>query len=137
MRDYQIHKSAGVLIDNKKLLVEKSFNKKSYLAPGGKIDQDETPKEALVRELMEEIQIKVEEKDLKEFGIFIRNASGQKHKLVKMEVYLVQKWEGNPTPSNEVEDIRWINSQIPSDIKVGSIFEQEIIPRLKKQNLID
>ena len=44
---------------------------------------------------------------------------------------------GDITPDNEVEEIRWITSDIPSDINVGSIFAHEVIPRLKQQDLID
>lgn len=52
-----IHKAAGILIKDKKLLVEKSKNKEFFIAPGGKIEAGETPEHALVRELDEEFGI--------------------------------------------------------------------------------
>lgn len=132
-----IHKAAGILIKDRKLLVEKSANKEFFIAPGGSIEPGESVKQALIRELLEEFKINVEEKDLSEFGIFTAKAAGQEDKIVTMEVYIVNNWQGEPEPDHEVEKILWITSEIPQDIKVGSIFENEVIPRLKKQDLID
>lgn len=47
-----IHKAAGILIQDGKLLVEKSYDKDFYISPGGSIEEGETPKQALVRELI-------------------------------------------------------------------------------------
>lgn len=134
--DYQIHKAGGILIKDKKLLVEKSKNKEFFIAPGGSIEKDETPKQALVRELFEEFKIKVLEENLEEFGTFYAKAAGKEDKVVRMDVFLVKAYEGEPTPDHEVEQILWITSQIPQNIKIGSIFEHEVIPKLKEQNLI-
>lgn len=87
--------------------------------------------------LMEEFQIVVSENNLIEFGIFQAPAAGQEHRMVKMEVFVVKSWEGVPTPDNEVEEIRWITSAPEQGIKIGSIFEHEVIPRLKTAHLID
>ena len=132
-----INKAGGILIQNRKLLVEKSDNKDFFIAPGGTIEQGETPKQALVRELMEEFQIKITEEDCVHFGSFTADAAGQVNKMVVMEVFIVNKWDGEPTPDNEVEQILWIDSSSIGEIKIGSIFEHEVIPRLKDQGLID
>jgi hypothetical protein len=50
---------------------------------------------------------------------------------------MVRQWEGEPTPDHEVEEIRWVTSSLEPGRKTGSIFEHEVIPRLKAQNLID
>lgn len=133
---FDIHKAAGIIIVDKKLLVERSKDKEFFIAPGGSIEAGETPKQALVRELMEEFQIVANEDDLIEFGTFCHPAAGQEGKTVCMEVFTVKKWDGEIKPDHEVEEIKWITSNIPNDIKVGSIFEHEVVPRLKTQNLI-
>jgi hypothetical protein len=38
---------------------------------------------------------------------------------------------------SEVEEVRWLTSDIPKDIKIGSIMEHETIPKLKARGLID
>ena len=77
------------------------------------------------------------EEDFEEFGVFTAKAAGQEDKIVEMNVFMVKKWEGNITPDNEVEEVLWINSILPAGIKIGSIFEHEVLPRLKNMNLID
>lgn len=91
----------------------------------------------LIRELLEEFRLAVIERDLREFGSFYANAVGQESLIVRMDVFHVDKWKGEPEPDSEVEEILWVNSQIPRGIKVGSIFEHEVIPRLKNMDLID
>jgi 8-oxo-dGTP diphosphatase len=130
-----IHKAAGIIIRDRKLLVERSKGKEFFIAPGGSIESGETAKQALVRELKEEFQIKVQEDDFESFGTFRAEAAGQEGKVVEMEVFTVNRWLGEPTADNEVEEIAWITSD--SDLKLGSIFEHEVIPRLRVNNLIN
>ncbi len=137
MDNFDIHKSGGIIIRDNKLLVERSFGKEFFIAPGGSIEEGETPKQALVRELQEEFAIDVIEDNLEEFGVFYAEAAGMDGKRVRMDVFTVKNWDGEPRPNSEVEEIRWITSEIPADIKVGSIFEHEVLPRLKEQSLID
>jgi len=130
-----IYKAGGILIKDRKVLVERSRGKITFMTPGGKVEPGETSTQALIRELMEEFQIKVVESDIEKFGTFSAPASGQEHRRIIMDVFLLRRWEGEPRADNEVDEVRWINSQ--TVIEVGSIFEHEILPRLKAQNLIN
>lgn len=136
-KDRHIYKAAGIVIRDRKLLVERSVGKEFFIAPGGSIEAGETEKEACVRELKEEFDIDVTEDNLEEWGRFEAPAAGQEHRTVKMAVFLVQHYEGEPVPSSEVEEIAWVTSKNEQGLKLGSIFEHEVIPRLKQQNLID
>ena len=132
-----IHKAAGILIRNRKLLVERSKDKEFFIAPGGSIEAGENAKEALVRELMEEFKITVRQENLIPFGTFRAQAAGQEDKLIEMQVFIVSNWVGEPEPDNEVEEIKWVTSKPERGIKLGSIFEHEVIPRLYSASLID
>lgn len=138
MQKYDWHKAGGVLIKDRKVLAGRNKDKIFFLTPGGGVEKGETPKQALVRELIEEVQITVNEDDLEEFGIFYAPSAGHEESILRMDVFLVKNWEPQePIPDNEVEEIAWINSQIPQGMKVGSIFEHEVIPRLVQVGLID
>ncbi|OGG40574.1 hypothetical protein A2118_00860 [Candidatus Kaiserbacteria bacterium GWA2_50_9] len=133
-----IHKAAGILIKDRKLLMSRSKGKEFFISPGGKIQSGETPEGALIRELDEELGIEVAVEDLEKFGTFHSLAveqTGEKH--LQMDVFLVNRWKGDIQPNNEIEEIKWINSLVPDGIKLGSIFEHDVLPRLKKEDLID
>ena len=139
-KKYDIHKAAGIIIVERKLLVAREKGKDVFVSPGGSVEKGEDPKDTVIRELMEELSLVVSRNDLREFGVFYAEAAGDFGSFIKIEVFNVRSWKGVPTPNGgegEVEEILWLNSDIPGGIKVGSIFEHEVVPRLKKLNLID
>jgi mutator protein MutT len=132
-----IQKAAGIIIQNRKVLVERSAGQEFFIHPGGKIEPGETAKQAVVRELKEEFSIDVREEDLELFDHNSAPAANSPEVNVYMDVFLVKKWQGELVPDNEVEEIRWLTSEAPAGIKLGSIMQHETLPKLKAQNLID
>lgn len=72
--------------------------------PGGKIETGETPEQALIRELEEELAILVKEPCLAPFT-FASHAYADFHLL--MPLYLCRRWEGVPVPREHVA-IKWV-----------------------------
>lgn len=132
-----IYKAAGIIIKDRRMLVERSVGKPAFIAPGGRLTEGETAKQALVRELAEEFGITVKETDLKPFGTFSASAANHPNQQVHMEVYFVEIWKGDITPGNEVEEILWLSSELPKGVVIGSIFGHDVLPQLKEQGLID
>lgn len=147
-----IHKAAGIIIGDesmlvsasvvtrgKKLLVERSpgRGKNIFVAPGGKLEKDETHEQALVRELKEEMNIDVKESDIELFSVDEAEAANNPGQKVIMKTYLVKKWKGKIQPGAEVEELAWVTTKDIGRKPIGSIFEHSIMPELKKQDLID
>ncbi len=101
--------AAAALIDiDGRVLVAKRPEGKSMAGlwefPGGKVGEGETPEEALVRELAEELAIEACETCLYPLS-FASHAYEDFHLL--MPLYALRQWEGIPRPQ-EGQDIRWV-----------------------------
>jgi 8-oxo-dGTP diphosphatase len=79
--------------------------------PGGKLNEGETPEACLIRELEEELNIKVVEACLAPF-VFTSHGYESFHLL--MPLYLVRRWEGLVT-AREHEAIAWVRPDRLSD----------------------
>ena len=79
--------------------------------PGGKVGVQETPEEALVRELREELGIEVCLTCLAPFT-FASHAYPEFHLL--MPLYLCRNWEGEITP-REGQTLKWVRAMRLAD----------------------
>ena len=73
--------------------------------PGGKVEETESPEEALIREMREELGIVVKEACLAPFT-FASHAYPDFHLL--MPLYVCRKWEGLPWP-HEHQELKWVH----------------------------
>ncbi len=131
-----MYKSAGIIIQNKSLLALRSKDKNTLLAPGGKQNENEKPREALIRELQEELGIFVRPSKIRYFGTFTAPAAEMEQIQLTMNVYYVDDFEGVVEPRNEIRELAWLNSKNIGGVKLGSIFRHEVYPRLLAANSI-
>ena len=108
--------AAAALVDNDgRILIAKRPIGKSMAGlwefPGGKVESGETPEECLIRELNEELGIKVTHPCLAPF-VFTSHGYESFHLL--MPLYLVRRWEGFVT-AREHEAIAWVKPERLSD----------------------
>jgi 8-oxo-dGTP diphosphatase len=127
-----VRKAAGLLVANRRVLVVRARATEVYVPPGGKIEPGEGAEQALIRELGEELGIIVRADALTPFGRFRGEAASAAGRALEMEVFSVGGWSGTPAPAAEIEEIRWLGAAVPPDVKLGSVLEREILPRLRE-----
>lgn len=136
-QQYDIHKAAGIIIRDRRVLLARSKGNDVLVPPGGKLKPDEDSQTALARELKEEGGIVVDEKNMTFLGTFYAIAAGGSGKRLRMDVFLVDYPEGEINSQSEIEELVWTTSALPEGREIGSIFEHNIVPKLVARDLID
>lgn len=115
------------LIKDRKILLalkKKGFGRGFWNGVGGKIEPNETPRSAAIRETQEEIL--VTPKDFKKVAalnfVFAKTDSTDVW-MEKVLVYLCNNWEGKPSETKEMKP-KWFNF---SDIPYSKMWPDDII----------
>lgn len=102
-----IDKLAFIYIKDKQILMTLSKGKDTYYIPGGKREGNETDQEALMREVEEELTVKIIPETIKHYGTFEAQAHGKPEgTIVRMTCYNAE-FIGELTPSSEIQDIAY------------------------------
>ena len=73
--------------------------------PGGKIENNETSQEALIRELNEELNIIVNKKDIYAFkGNQYSHAIEKSGEVIHLTLFIVKKWQGSIQIKENIHD---------------------------------
>lgn len=103
---------ALIVQNNQVLLVRHTYNAGWYTVGGG-IDNKESPQEALIRELYEEVGITTKEPPTL-FGVYYNDFRGRDDYVV---LYIVKNFEIVDVKSQEIAEKKWFSlSNLPSDI---------------------
>lgn len=113
--------TAGALVDRDgRILMSTRPPGRSYEGmwefPGGKVEADETPEAALVREWREELGIETEASCL---GPFTFGTYAEENRSLLMTLFLCRKWKGIPAPK-EGQVLKWV--------KPGELLELDMPP---------
>lgn len=104
-----IDKIALIHIVNGQILGTRSKGKELYYLPGGKRDPGETDVETLVREIEEELSVKIKPETVVHFGQFEAQADGKAEGIVvKMACYSAD-FDGELSPASEIAELEWLS----------------------------
>jgi len=129
-----IEKSAGIIIEDNRLLLVSGGNNHFYWLPGGKLEAGETPEDALKRELKEELDV-----ELLSFKPYITYVSDQEEDGTIRKVYAyITKYSGEIKNQAEIDRIAWLSKEDFSEGKIPlqSGVKTHLIPKLIADGLL-
>lgn len=116
--------------DGKVLLVRKRGTK-VFMQPGGKIEGNEEPIDALRRELFEELGIIVSPSSPMRLGRFTAPAANEPGRLIDAELFklaLVQ----TPVPRAEIEEAIWVKIDDVDRLNLAPFTRNDVLPMFRK-----
>lgn len=127
-----------IFLDNKKILLDKPRKRPTYQMIGGKVEKDESPLEAAIRECHEELgnQVLFDEKMFEFVMEFDEIASSDGVTPIHFFVFKYNgELKGELTISEEIEKFLWYDSSYGTDI-LSNTLKNEVIPYCIKMNYI-
>jgi len=123
-----IHIAAALIIrpDGQTLLCRKT-NTTMFMQPGGKLEPGETPSEALVRELEEELGLVITLSDLTPIGRFEAIAANEAESRVVADCFLVET-DASVTATREIAELIWIDPLAPPPIPLAPLTADHMLP---------
>ncbi|MDF2646282.1 MAG: mismatch repair protein MutT [Paenibacillus sp.] len=103
-----IDKIAWIYVVDGQILGARSKGKDTYYLPGGKREPHETDIETLLREIEEELSVRIKPETVLHFGTFEAQAHGKTEGTqVKMTCYTAD-FEGELSPASEIDELVWL-----------------------------
>ncbi|BBP79119.1 DNA mismatch repair protein MutT [Pseudomonas sp. Ost2] len=120
--------AAALLIgpDGRTLLVRKRGTQ-AFMQPGGKIEAHEQPAAALVRELEEELGLRVDPAAARYLGQFCAPAANEPGFDVSAELFLLDIGEA-VEPAAEIEEVVWIDPATDGNLCLAPLTRDLILP---------
>lgn len=134
----EIHKIAAMVIKDDKILMVRKQGKEVWTTLGGRPERQETEEQALLREIIEEVDCEAE--IIRKLGDFKADAIFHPNTVVRLSTYLVKLiGEPNIHKDPELEECMYV----PKNYKQQGIklptdsMENQIIPYLIKEGLLN
>jgi 8-oxo-dGTP diphosphatase len=115
------------------LLIVRKRSTTVFMLPGGKLEPDESPQAAAIREAVEELGISGVGLRLELLGQWTANAANEADTTVDAHVY-VSRDEISPAAAAEIEEIRWISlDDGVSGLPLAPLLVEHVIPALDRR----
>ena len=130
----EIDKIAFIEIKNGKILSTLSKGKTKYYIPGGKRENGENDKQTLIREVFEELSVRILPDTAEYIGTFSAQSDGEKDGINVIMTCYKAKYSGELKASSEIEEIRWLNFK---DLQIISEVDKKIFTFLNQKGKLE
>lgn len=120
---------AAALIDDGagRLLLVRKAGTPCFMQAGGKIEPGEDPAAALIRELDEEIGLRVDVDDLRPVGRFAAAAANEPGHRIDATVFHLRSTHV-PVPAAEIEEAIWVDAATVETLTLAPLLREHILP---------
>lgn len=126
--------TAGLIVTkNNQLLLAYSSNKNAWYLPGGKVDKGETTKEALIREIREELNIDLQPDKIENYKHISAPAYGESPELIMEQDTFRYNLTEEILPSHEITAVKFFDlgiykqepAQVSGVLKVFALLKED------------
>jgi 8-oxo-dGTP diphosphatase len=124
----EIHIAAALVMraDGRTLLVRKRGTT-AFMQPGGKIDQGEDARQALARELFEELALRIDPELPVHLGRHSAPAANEAGHVVVAQLFRLNT-DADIAPQAEIEEIRWVDPAAAGDLELAPLTRDHVLP---------
>ncbi|MDH1702855.1 NUDIX hydrolase [Comamonas terrigena] len=133
---HHLHIAAVCLFNTQgQLLTVRKRGTQAWMLPGGKRDGEETPLQALVRELQEELQITMAAADFAPLGQFSAIAANEAATQVHAHVLVAHApLQQTVQAAAEIAGVQWLALDQPLPDTLAPLLRSQVIPALRARN---
>ncbi len=119
--------AALLLGPNGHTLLIRKRGTQAFMQPGGKIDPGEQPLQALARELLEELGLRIDPAQARYLGVFSAPAANEPGFEVQAELFQLHI-DAPVQPAAEIEEVQWIDPLTEGNLTLAPLTRDLILP---------
>jgi 8-oxo-dGTP diphosphatase len=116
-----IHVAAAVILDGQgRMLVVRKRQTSAFMQPGGKIMPGESARQAMEREVLEELGVAVDPATVTSLGRHVAAAAHEPGHTVEADAFRASL-AAEPRAAAEIDEITWVDPANPGDIELAPL----------------